>query len=416
MIENPVSPQAVLDTEKIRTQFPILHRLHQGRPLVFLDGPAGTQVPESVIEAGAQYYRQSNANLHGSFLTSQESDQVIDQFRQKMAHFLGAAGPQCISYGSNMTTLNYSLSRAIGRMLQAGDEILISQLDHEANRGPWLALREQGVIVREIQLQKNGQLDYEDFEQKLNERTRLVALGFASNIFGTVNDLAKVRQLSHQYNAWMLVDAVHAAPHFPIDVQALDCDFLLCSVYKFYGPHVGVLYCKPGLLDRLQTDRLRTQYQVAPYSIETGTFNHAALASSVAAIDFIANLGQGEGERERLLSAMHAIQNRERKVILKLYEGLQQMSGVEVLGPGFDSPMRSPTLAFTLKGKTPLEVCQFIADRNICAWSGHFYAIRAVEVLGLVANGGVTRMGVNVYNTEEEIEYTLEVLEALLSQ
>ncbi|MEM9822221.1 MAG: cysteine desulfurase-like protein [Bacteroidota bacterium] len=414
MTENPVSHQVQLDIAQLRRQFPLLQRQYRNRPLVFLDGPAGTQVPESVIEAGANYYRQSNANLHGLFVTSQESDALVDQFRQKMAHFLGAPSPHCISYGSNMTTLNFSLSKAVGRALQTGDEILISQLDHEANRGPWLALREKGIVVREIRLQNNGELDYQDFEEKINERTRLVALGFASNIFGTVNELAKVRQLTHQYNAWMLVDAVHAAPHFTLDVQALDCDFLLCSVYKFYGPHVGVLYAKPGLLDRLQPDCLRTQYQTAPYRLETGTFNHAALAGSVAAIDFIADLGNGETERQRLLSAMQAIQGREREVILKLYEGLQQLPGVEVVGPNFDSIMRSPTLAFTVKNKSPLEVCQYFSDRNICAWAGHFYAIRAIEVLGLSAKGGVTRVGVNVYNTEEEIAYTLEVLQEML--
>ena len=399
--------------KSIRGQFPILKRKQNGRTLVFLDGPAGTQVPESVIEAGADYYRRYNANAHGPFITSRETDELIDRVRAKMAAFLGAPSGSTISYGSNMTTLNFSLSKAIGRYLNAGDEILISQLDHESNRGPWLALQEKGIIVREIRLLATGVLDYEDLENKMNDRTRLVAMGFASNIFGTVNDLARVRKITHQYNAWLLVDAVHAAPHFPIDVQALDCDFLLCSAYKFYGPHVGFLYCKSGLLDRLNPDRLRTAYQMAPYSIETGTFNHAALAGVVAAIDFIAKMGEGKKEEHPLRQAMQNIQQYERKLILPLYEGLQALPHVKVMGPDFTSTMRSPTLSFTVKGKTPQRLCQELAEAGICAWPGHFYAIRAIEVLGLTAMGGVTRMGVNAYNTAEEIDYTLEVLNGL---
>ena len=245
----------------IRDQFPSLKRKINGKSVVYLDGPAGTQVPQRVIDAISDYYKTSNANTHGQFASSHETDQMIQEVRNKLAVFLGAESADCISFGQNMTTLNYSLSRAIGRVLQPGDEILITQLDHEANRGPWLALRENGVVVREVRMQPNGTLDYDDMANKLNERTRLVAMGYASNLFGTVNEVEKVRDMTYQNGSWLLLDAVHAAPHMTMDVGAVDCDFLLCSAYKFYGPHVGILYARPGLLDSLPTDRLRTQEQ-----------------------------------------------------------------------------------------------------------------------------------------------------------
>lgn len=397
-----------------RQFFPVLQRTHKGLPLIFMDGPAGTQVPQPVIDAISDYYKMSNANTHGAFLTSLETDDLIEGTREAVAQFLGAEGGHCISLGQNMTTLNFSLSRAIGRMLQPGDEILITQLDHEGNRGPWLALRERGVIVREVKLLPSGVLDYEDLAAQLNQRTRLVAMGMASNILGTVNDVAKVRALTYQYGAWLLLDAVHYAPHFAIDVQALDCDFLLCSAYKFYGPHVGLLYSRPGLLDRLQPDRLRTAYQQAPYSIETGTQNHAAFAGVRAAIEFIADLGQGNTLRDRIIQAMGIIRRHESVLASQLAKGLLQLPGVQVLGPSLDTPFRSPTLAVTVEGLRPDEVCLQLADHNIFAWDGHFYALRATEVLGLVAGGGVTRLGISAYTTSEEVEKVVEVFEGLV--
>jgi len=397
--------------EKIRKSFPALQRMHENRPLVFLDGPAGVQVPKPVINAISSYYQQSNANSHGVFVTSQETDQVINDTRQKIATFLGAEGPHTISFGSNMTTLNFSLAEAMGKYFQAGDEIIITQLDHEANRGPWLSLRKSGIIVREVQLQENGTLDYEHLEKLLNEKTKLVAIGYSSNIFGTVNHLTKVRKMTYQYGAWLLVDAVHYAPHFSIDVQTLGCDFLLCSAYKFYGPHVGFLYARPGLLDQLPTNRLRTQKQYAPHCIETGTFNHAALAGVGAAIDFIAQFGLGKNLREKLVSAMQLIQQKEHQLALRLYDGLKDIKKLEIKGPSFYHKHRAPTISFLHKTKTAKAVCEQLAKANICTWSGHFYAIRAVEVLGLLELGGVTRMGISMYNTEAEIDYTLEHLE-----
>lgn len=397
----------------IRQQFPALQRLHQDRPLLFLDGPAGTQVPQQVMDAISTYYSKSNANTHGTFLTTHETDQILAQTRQNVATFLGAEGAHTISFGQNMTTLNYSLARAIGRHLQEGDEILITQLDHEANRGPWLSLLESGIIVREVRLLANGLLDYEDMAQKINERTRLVAMGYASNILGTINDVAHVRSLTHKVGAWLLLDAVHYAPHLPIDVQAIGCDFLLCSAYKFYGPHVGLLYSKPGLLDRLPTDRLRTAAQVAPYSIETGTLNHAAIAGVDAAIQFIAQLGDGATLRATLLSAMHQIHAHELKLAQQLFDGLGAIDGITIYGPEIKKGWRAPTLSFSMEGQTATEVCKQLAAQNIFAWDGHFYAIRAVEVLGLLERGGVTRMGISVYTTAEEIDKTIEAVKQI---
>lgn len=396
-----------------RQQFPALQRLHNGNPLVFLDGPAGTQVPQIVIDAISDYYKTSNANTHGQFITTQETDAIMDATRENLAALLGAEDAHTISLGQNMTTLNFSLSRAIGRIVQPGDEILITQLDHEANRGPWLTLREQGIVIKEVRLLSNGMLDYEDLKNKLNDRTRLLAMGYSSNILGTVNDVHLARKLTYEVGAWLLLDAVHFAPHLPIDVQAIGCDFLLCSAYKFYGPHIGILYSKPGLLDRLPTDRLRTAYQHAPYSIETGTFNHAAAAGTNAAVNFIASLGNGTLQRERLLDAMHTISQHEKALVTRLYQGLSAIDGITIIGLPADTEWRAPTLSFTLEGKTAAAVCQYLAAHNVLAWDGHFYAIRATEVLGLLEKGGVTRMGISVYTTEAEVDYTIDLMQKL---
>ena len=403
-----------------REHFPAIARQVKGKSLVFLDGPGGTQVPQSVIDAISSYYKTSNANTHGFFITTRETDRVIAGARAKSATLLGAEGGHTISFGHNMTSLNYALSHAIGRVLRPGDEVLITQLDHEANRGPWLRMREQDIKVREVKLKMDGTLDYEDFEEKLNERTRLVAMGWTSNLLGTANQLEWVREKSYQLGAWLLIDAVHAAPHIPIDVQALGCDFLLCSAYKFYGPHIGILYSKPGLLDRLQPDRLRTQYQHAPYCLETGTLNHAALAGVSAAIDFIEDLAPSEktplsDDRSRIIEAMEFIYQEEHTIAKKLYDGLQAIEGVSVVGLDFEQDLRAPTVSFTAEGLHPEDICRELGEYGICAWDGHFYAIRAVEVLGLLEKGGVTRMGISIYNTMEEIEYTLEVLNKIVS-
>ncbi len=401
--------------EKFQQQFPALQRIHNGDTLVFLDGPGGTQVPTKVIKAISNYYERSNANLHGAFITTQETDEIVDGTRAKVAQFLGAAGPHTVSFGANMTSLTYSLSKAIARKLDPGDEILITQLDHEANRGPWLALRSEGIIVREVKLNREGVLDYQDLENKLNERTRLVAMGWASNILGTVNDIKRVRALTYQIGAWLLLDAVHYAPHFPVDVSELGCDFLLCSAYKFYGPHVGLLYTKPGLLDRLSTDRLCTAYQHAPFKIETGTQNHAALAGVGAAIDFIAEFGEGQTLRSQITDAMHKIRAYEQRLFVHMYNELSNLDGIKAYGLPAEDDDRTPTIALTVEGKTPIEVCEYLASQNVCAWAGHFYALRSVEVLGLLEKGGVTRLGLSAYTSPRDIERTIDAFKKMIS-
>lgn len=391
----------------IRDRFPSLHRVVNNLPMIFVDGPAGTQVPQTVIDAVTQYYTTSNANTHGAFHTTRETDRIIQETREAVAALLGAEGPETISIGQNMTTLNFALARAMSRLLRSGDEVLITQLDHEANRGPWLTLRDFGIIVSEVRLMQNGALDYADFEARINEKTRLVCMGMSANSIGTVNDFGKVRELTNRHGAWLLLDAVHYAPHFSIDVQSIGCDFLLCSAYKFYGPHVGLLYSKPGMLDRLPTDRLRTQEQVAPYLIETGTLNHAAIAGVGAAVRFLGSLGNGATLRARLVEAFSKISQHEYSLARHLYTSLKMIEGITPIGQDFSSPNRTPTVSFTLEGKVPEEVCARLAQKNICAWDGHFYAIRAIEVLGLLERGGVTRLGISLYNTWDEVDSIL---------
>jgi len=399
----------------LRSQFPSLKRMVNGRPIVHLDGPAGTQVPQSVIDAMVHVYSNSNANTHGQFVTSHETDLLIDHAREQVAALLGAEGRHTISFGANMTGLNFVLANAITRSLQPGDEILITQLDHEANRGPWLQQRRHGIVVREVLLEEDGSLDYADLEKKISEKTRVIAIGAASNIFGTVNEIDRVRQLAYEVGALLVVDAVHFVPHLLTDVRSLDCDFLLCSAYKFYGPHVGILYSKPGALDRLDTDRLRVQTQNAPYRIERGTLNHAALAGVAAAIDFIASFGDASTLREKIVNAMGNIQKYERSLAQQLYLGLRDVDGIDIYGPPLKETQRAPTISFTVENKRPEEICKHLADQSICAWDGHFYAIRAVEAMGLMGQGGVTRMGIAVYNTPEEIDYVISTLQGLLN-
>ena len=387
-----------------RSDFPSLARTVDGRPLVFLDGPAGTQVPRQVIAAMDRYYETSNANTHGSFLTSIETDAVIDGTRLAVGAMLGAPDPRTISFGANMTTLAFSLSRGLARIFREGDRVLISALDHEANRGPWLALAERGVVIDEIGITPGCTLDADDFRRKVTSRTRLVAIGGASNAFGTVNDIALARDLTRKVGAWLLVDAVHFAPHFLVDVVSLDVDFLLCSAYKFYGPHVGVLYAREGLLESLDLDRLRTQDQRAPSRIETGTLNHAALAGVTAAIEYIASFGDGAGLRERIVAAMGHLGRHERWLGSILFESLRRIPGVTVHGQPFDVPLRAPTLAITSDRMQAPELSARLAKRGIFTWAGHFYAIRPMELLGLLVRGGVVRAGISAYTTPDDIE------------
>src|SRR6266404_218083 len=349
-----------------RQDFPALIK---NPDLAFLDGPGGSQVPRVVVDAIADVYASCNVNTHGNFAPSREVDRRMEVARSVVATFLGAEGGSCISFGQSMTTLNFNLSAAIGRTLEKGDEVLITQLDHEGNRGPWLNLQERGVVVREVRLLESGELDPADMADKITSRTKLFAIGASANSLGTVNDLALARRLTRNVGALLVIDAVHYAPHFPIDVQAFGADFLLCSGYKFYGPHVGVLYSRPGALDRLPTDRLSVQNPAAPYRIETGTLNHAAIDGVRAAVEYIASWGNGGTLRERLVDAMTHI---------------------------------SAAAAATALG-----------NQGICVWDGDFYAARPVQLLGLAERGGLLRTGISMYNTRDELSRLLTGLERL---
>ncbi|MFO8003077.1 cysteine desulfurase-like protein [Thioalkalivibrio sp.] len=406
-------PFSDAQSQQCRDDFPSLKRTVNGQPLAYLDGPGGTQVPQSVINAVSEYYERYNANVGGPFVTSVETDQMMRRSRETVAAFLGAPSWREISFGANMTTLNFALSHALGRAMAPGDEVVITALDHEANRGPWLTLRERGVVVKEVGLRPDATLDPEDLARKIGPRTRLVAIGYSSNAFGTVNDVTLARNLARDVGAYLLVDAVHFVPHFPVDVMALDADFLLCSAYKFYGPHVGILYARPGLLEQFQTDKLRVQYDEAPYRIETGTLNFASIAGTAAAVEYLASWGQGPDLRASLEHSMEDIAAYEHELARTYYEGASAIPGVTIWGPGFDSGRRSPTVSITIDGLHPRDAARQLAEQGLAVWSGHFYALRPIEVLGLADAGGVIRVGISMYNTRAEIELLLEVLESL---
>jgi len=340
-------------------------------------------------------------------------DRRMHRARTALAQLLGAAGPECISFGQNMTTLNFALSSAIGRTLQPGDEILITELDHEANRGPWLALAERGATVREVRLTDTGELDAADMAAKVTSRTRVFAIGASSNALGTVNDLALARRLTREVGALLVIDAVHYAPHFPIDVNAWDTDFLLCSGYKFYGPHVGVLYSKPGALERLPTHRLSVQDPAAPYRIETGTLNHAAIDGLRAAVDYLASWGEGQTMRARLVDAMQGISAYEHGLAKRYYDAVRDRSGITVYGPSFATVKRAPTVSIALAAHTAGAAATALSARGIYVWDGNFYAARVVESLGLADRGGLLRTGISMYSAARDVERLIDGLAEL---
>jgi cysteine desulfurase family protein (TIGR01976 family) len=332
--------------------------------------------------------------------------------RATVADFLGAASGERISFGQNMTTLAFSLAHAIGRRLKAGEEVLITQLDHEANRGPWLMLRRQGVVVREVPLLPTGELDYAALRGLLTERTRLLALGCSSNAIGTVNDLKLARQLTREAGVLLVLDAVHYAPHFAVNVAQLDPDYLICSAYKFYGPHVGILYSRPGALEALDTDKLVVQEEAAPYRIETGTLNHAAIEGVGAAVDYLARFGRGAGRREAVHDAISAISAYEHALGRYLWSALSEVPGVTLWGVPFTVPQRAPTVCFTLSGVESAAIARKLGAVGICVWDGDFYAPRPVEVLK-VPGRSLLRVGFSMYNTLEEGKRLVEIVAGL---
>lgn len=411
---------ASIDLEWIRSQFPALAQGTGSQRPVFFDGPGGTQVPQSVMDAMSRYLATSNANAHGAFVTSRRTDELIASARAAVADFLGCS-PDEVIFGANMTTLAFAFSRAIGRSLKPGDEIVVTRLDHYANVSPWYALEEVGAVVRVVDMHlEDCTLDMSDLERQLSDRTRVVAIGYASNAVGTINDVARTIRLAHAVGALVFVDAVHYAPHGPIDVRALDCDFLTCSAYKFFGPHVGILFGKREHLARFRPYKVQPAPDEVPSCWETGTLNHEGLAGLIATIDYLAELGRRvssspENRRDALIVAMEASRQYERRLSERLIQDLLQITGLKLYGitdpARFD--WRTPTVAITLAGHTPYAVAERLGDRGIFTWHGNFYALGLTEKLGVESTGGLLRIGLLAYNTFDEIDCLLNALDEI---
>ncbi len=393
----------VAPVSSIRSHFPALERRHRGHPVAYFDGPGGTQVPRQVAEAVTGYLYHHNANTHWAFPTSQETDLAIADSRQTLADFLNAT-PQEIAFGANMTTLTFHLSRALGRGLAAGDEIVVTELDHHANVDPWREMaRERGVTVRVARMNpESGQLDMADLERQISGRTRIVAIGAASNALGTVNDVAAAARLAHEAGAIVFVDAVHFAPHRLVDVQAIECDFLACSAYKFYGPHVGVLFGRHHLLQALDVPKLRPAPESVPERIESGTQNHEGIVGAAAAVQFLASLAGGPDRRARLQRVFDELHERSMALVDQLWRGLTEIEGVRLYGPTTTAP-RTPTVSFTVERVPSVDVCRGLADIGIFASNGDFYATTAVERIGR-SRDSLVRIGCACYTTSDEID------------
>ncbi|GAA6623168.1 cysteine desulfurase-like protein [Scytonema sp. NUACC26] len=406
-----------LDLKWIRDRFPALSQEIDGQPVIFFDGPGGTQVPNSVINASADYLVKSNANAHGAFATSKRTDTLVVSARLAVADLLGCDVEEVV-FGSNMTTLTFTISRAIGRELQPGDEIIVTKLDHYANVSPWYALSERGAVIRTVDINvEDCTLDMNHLKEQINERTRVVAVGYASNAVGTINDIAEIVKLARAVGAMVFVDAVHYVPHGPIDVRASDCDFLCCSAYKFFGPHVGVMYAKREHLTRLLPYKVQPAPEEIPSCWETGTQNFEGLAGTIAAIDYLAEIGHQllpdvKNRRQALVAAMLGIKEYEKELSYKLVSGLLQISGLTLYGitnpSSFD--WRTPTVGIRLAEHTPQTVAKTLGDRGIFTWNGNFYALGLTEKLGVESSGGLLRIGLTHYNTVEEIERLLTVI------
>jgi cysteine desulfurase family protein (TIGR01976 family) len=413
----------MLDVAAIRRQFPALQESYNGHPAIFFDNPGGTQVVRPVIDAMVDYLTRRNANTHGLFETSRRTDDVIDAARQAAADLLGAT-PQEIVFGSNMTSLTFHLSRSLARALRPGDEIIVTRLDHDANVAPWVALaRDLGASLQTVDVDlETCTLDMDHLRDLLSSRTKLVAVGYASNLSGTINDVQTIVQWAKEVGALTFVDAVQYAPHGLIDVKALGCDFLACSAYKFFGPHVGILYGKADLLARLDAYRVRPAGNEAPGKWETGTKNHEGLAGVTAAIDYLAELGAVYGgapftahRRDKLAAAWKQIRDYELMLTERMLSGLQASSRIRVYGltARADWTRRVATFSLRKEGTTPPQLAQALADANIFAWDGNFYAQGLSEALGVEESGGLLRLGLVHYNTLDEIDACLRVLEGI---
>jgi cysteine desulfurase family protein (TIGR01976 family) len=401
--------------QAIRADFPALQRERAGGVVSYLDGPGGTQVPQQVIAAIEDYLARHNANTGGFFANSAETDAMLAAARQAMADLVGAASAREIVFGANMTSLTFAFSRALGRDWEPGDEVIVTELDHQANIAPWRAVAaERGVVVRTLRLDTATlTLDLPQLEHLLSGRTRLLAIGAASNAVGTINDVARAATLARQAGALTYVDAVHLAPHRLLDVQQLGCDFLVCSAYKFFGPHVGVLWSRASLLEQLRPDRLPPAPDTAPQRWEPGTLNHEGIAGAAAAVDWLAALGgAAETRRSALRATWLRVQQHESSLFAALLEGLRAIPGVRVWGPA-PGVERTPTAAFTLTGRAPDTVARRLATERIFVWSGDFYAPNVVKRLGLARSGGLVRAGLAVYSGMDDVHRLLASLRRL---
>ncbi|MBT8085519.1 MAG: cysteine desulfurase-like protein [Woeseia sp.] len=420
------------ELDVIRAQFPALAIKDSGRPRIYLDNPAGTQVPQIVVDRMTECLIEANANLGGYFATSRLAEAIVDEAHQAAADFLNAASPEEIIFGQNMTTLTLHVSRSIGRTLQGGDEIILSRMDHDANVMPWVLLaKDLGLVVRWLPFNpETFEFDLAELDNLLNAKTKLVCIGGASNLLGTVNDIKSISARARSAGALTYIDAVQLAPHVPIDVQDIGCDFLACSAYKFFGPHQGVLWGKRAVLESLPPYNVRPALKNLPNIFETGTQSHEGMAGTAAAIDYFAWVGQTMAQdhfddnvrfkgRSRLVhAALDCLFQYEKELALHLIAGLQQLPGVRVLGVTDRSAMdrRVPTVSFTADGKASPAIARGLAERNIFVWSGDNYAVEAAEVLGIAKTGGAVRIGPVHYNSVDELDILLNTLDEVLAK
>jgi cysteine desulfurase family protein (TIGR01976 family) len=400
----------MLDVAAIRAQFPALNRVVNGRTPIYLDGPGGTQVPQRVIDAMVHYLTTCNANRGGHFTTSRESDALLREAHRAVADLLNAPHAEEIIFGANMTTLALHFSRSLGRTWQRNDAIVVTRLDHDAHVRPWaLAAADAGAQVRYVAVREDGTLDEDDFARKVLD-AKLVAFTCASNATGTMPDVARLCRIAHEAGALVSLDAVHYAPHGPIDVQAWDCDVLMCSPYKFFGPHAGVLWAKRDLLERLPAYKVRPAPDVLPERWMTGTQSHEAIAGVGACVEYLASLGEGTTRRGRILSAMKNISTYEQTLANQLLTGLRAIPGVRIWGSQ-NTNSRAPTIALTRQGHNARDLAAHLGQHEIYAWSGHFYALELAEACGVLPQGGFLRLGLMHYNTPDEVDRVLEVLQ-----
>lgn len=415
MIDSAASEVATV--EGIRAHFPALSRVHNGFPVAYFDGPGGTQVPRPVVDAMDDYLFNHNANTHWRYPTSEETDALIAGAREAAADFVNGR-PDEIVFGQNMTTLTFHLARALGREWGKGDEIVITELDHHGNVAPWTALeKDRGVTVRMVKMRtEDGRLDWSDLEAAIGPRTKLLAIGAASNALGSVTDVARAATLARAVGARVFVDAVHYSPHFLVDVAAMDCDFVACSAYKFYGPHIGVLWGKRAIIESLDAPRLAPAPQESPERLETGTQNHEGIIGAGAAVDFLASLSPAHrhtSRRESLQATFGALHARGEALLAKLWNSLAELDGLTLYGPKPGTP-RTPTLSFTLRGHSTDDVAVALAKRGVFVSNGDFYAATIVERLGLVP-GGLVRVGCSCYTNEEEVDRLLDGVRAMVA-